>query len=157
MNALEISVRAVTSSLAHSLRRGRGPAAYCFAFALLFAVSGALASAASAPKKSGARTLTLAGLLTNTTADASGNARLTLAIEGNNVTATLKTEPPLIGSGKLEGTFRNGWLELSGKLDEGFTLQFRGALNARDYRGTYIAAVPGTPVQYGKFQLVLEH
>ena len=102
------------------------------------------------------RTMSLYGDITNTTVDASSKARLTLSIEGENVVAILKTEPPLSGSGRLEGKFRNGWCELSGKTEQGFQLQFRGVLNAQDFRGTYLAAVPGEPIQYGKFQLALE-
>ena len=102
------------------------------------------------------RTTSLYGDITNTTVDASSKARLTLSIEGENVVATLKTEPPLSGSGRLEGKFRNGWCELSGKTEQGFQLQFRGVLNAQDFRGTYLAAVPGEPIQYGKFQLTVE-
>lgn len=120
------------------------------------ALACALLCATSLLAASAARSVVLAGTLTNTTADADGQARLALSIVGEQVTATLKCEPPLTGSGKLQGSFRNGWLELSGKLDEGFTVQLRGALNARDYRGTYLAAVAGSPVQYGKFQLALE-
>jgi hypothetical protein len=101
------------------------------------------------------RQLALAGTVTNTTGDVAATARLTLTITGEGVTARLATEKPLSGSGELRGTLRQGWLELNGKLDEGFTIQFRGVLNSRDYRGTYIAGVPGTPVQYGKFQLVV--
>lgn len=102
------------------------------------------------------RTLSLAGTLTNTTADVTGPATLELALQGETATATLKASAPLVGNGKLTGNFRQGWLELRGRLDEGFDIQLRGALNARDYRGTYIAAVPGTPVQYGKFELTLQ-
>lgn len=116
----------------------------------------ALVCATSLLAASATRSLGLAGTLTNTTADADGKARLSLVITGEKATATLKCEPPLTGSGRLEGSFRHGWLELSGKLDEGYTLQLRGVLNARDYRGTYVAAVPGSPVQYGKFQLAIE-
>lgn len=103
-----------------------------------------------------ARTLALHGTITNTTADISANARLVLTIDGESVTAVLKTEAPLSGSGQLTGRLRNGWLELAGKVDEGFQLHLRGALNHRDFRGTYIAAVPDTPVQYGKFQLAVK-
>lgn len=118
---------------------------------LLFALAAfLLMGAAPAP-----RLLALAGTLTNTTADASGETTIALTLSEETATATITTSPPLVGTGKLEGKFRQGWLELSGKLDEGFTLQLRGALNSQNYRGTYIAAVPGSPVQYGKFDLVV--
>lgn len=106
------------------------------------------ASALAAP-----RTLLLTGTATNTTADVTAPMTLTLVIDGEAVTATLRTDPPLSGSGTLTGRLIGGWCELRGKLDEGFEIEFRGALNARDFRGTYVAAVPGQLVQYGKFQL----
>jgi hypothetical protein len=40
-------------------------------------------------------------------------------------------------------------------LEEGVTLQLRGVQNAKDFRGTYIAAVPDSLLQYGKFELAL--
>lgn len=118
---------------------------------LIFALFAAGAIAAPAP-----RAVSLYGTVINTTGDVEAKARITLTVDGERVKGTLATEAPLTGSGPLEGSFRNGWLELSGKLKEGLSIQFRGALNSVDYRGTYIAAVPGTPVQYGKFQLAVE-
>lgn len=102
-----------------------------------------------------ARALLLTGTLTNTTVEAAAPARLTLTLAGEIATATLVTEPPLRGTGKLEGRFLHGWLELQGKLADNITVQFRGALNAHDYRGTYLASTPGQPVQYGKFHLTI--
>jgi hypothetical protein len=101
------------------------------------------------------RTLVLYGAATNTTAEATANVQLVLAIDGEKVTAQMKTEAPLVGTGKLEGRMLGSWLELSGTLEEGFQIQFRGVLNERDFRGTYLAAVPGEPVQYGKFRLAV--
>ena len=106
--------------------------------------------AATAP----ARTVELAGTATNTTADVSAAMHLTLVITGENVTAQLRTEAPLSGSGKLTGRFVGGWCELEGQLAEGFAFKLHGVLNARDFRGLYLAAVPGVPLQYGKFLLV---
>lgn len=122
-----------------------------FVFVLLAVFLVAAPAPSSAP-----RTLLLYGSMTNTTGEIEAKARVTLTIEGETVRGTLATEAPLTGSGPLEGRFRNGWLELSGKLSEGFSIQFRGALNTVDYRGTYIVNVPGTMVQYGKFQLAVE-
>lgn len=112
---------------------------------------GLMAAPAPAP-----RALSLYGSMTNTTLEVEAKARITLTITGESVKGTLATETPMTGSGPLEGRFRNGWLELSGKLSEGFSIQFRGAINGVDYRGTYITSLPGTPVQYGKFQLAVE-
>lgn len=113
------------------------------------------AGLAAAPAPA-ARVLSLYGAITNTTGEVEARARIALTIQGEKVTGTLGTEAPLSGSGALEGRFRNGWLELSGKLSEGSTIQFRGALNSVDYRGTYLVATAGTMVQYGKFQLAVE-
>ncbi|HYD84478.1 MAG TPA: hypothetical protein VEA63_10505 [Opitutus sp.] len=103
----------------------------------------------------GSQAVVFHGLVTNTTAAASANVRLVLTIDGENVSGEMTTEPPLSGAGKLEGRLRGGWCELSGKLNEGFTIQFRGAFNGRDFRGTYVVAVPGEFVQYGKHHLKL--
>jgi len=100
------------------------------------------------------RTITLAGTLTNTTEEVSADATLVLTIEGEKLTVRLKTEPPLSGTGTLEGRILGGWCDLHGQLDEGVVLQLRGVLNAKDFRGTYLAAVPGSLLQYGKFELV---
>ena len=102
---------------------------------------------------SAAERLTLAGTATNTTGGVSAPMHLDLVIDGEKVTATLRTDAPLSGSGELTGRLAGGWLELQGQVAEGFRLKFRGALNARDCRGTYVAAVPGQLVQYGRFQL----
>jgi len=101
------------------------------------------------------RTVTLVGSLTNTTVDVSADATLVLTIDGENLTAQLKTEQPLSGTGTLEGRILGGWCDLHGQLEEGVTLQLRGVLNAKDFRGTYIAAVPDSLLQYGKFELAL--
>lgn len=119
---------------------------------ILLAVS-VMAAPAPAPAP---RALSLYGSIVNTTGEVEAKARIALTIEGETVKGMLATEAPLTGSGPIDGRFRNGWLELSGKLGEGFSIQFRGALNSVDYRGTYISNVPGTPVQYGKFQLAVE-
>lgn len=103
------------------------------------------------------RTLVLYGPVTNTTGDdVTANVRLVLTIEGENVSGEMKTEAPLVGTGKVQGRMIGAWCELRGKMEEGFDIAFRGAVNDTDFRGTYIAAVPGEPVQYGKFQLMRE-
>jgi hypothetical protein len=116
----------------------------CFGCAPLFA--------ATAPP----RTLTLAGPATNTTVAVTAVMHLTLVLDGEKAAAELKTDAPLTGSGPLKGRFIGGWCELEGRLAEGFTIKIRGVLNARDFRGTYLAAVPGTPLQYGKFNLAVQ-
>lgn len=102
------------------------------------------------------QTIRLSGELTNTTGDVSAPVELVLTIDGEKVIAQLRTSPPLTGSGTLTGELRGGWCQLAGKLNEGFAIQLRGVINAQDFRGTYIAAVPGSLLQYGKFQLARE-
>lgn len=102
------------------------------------------------------RVILLYGQATNLTAETAANMRLELTFDGENVTGVVATEAPLAGSGRVSGKHRGGWCELSGTLNEGFELQFRGVLNARDFRGTYIVAQRGNPVQYGKFRLVVQ-
>jgi len=103
------------------------------------------------------RTLVLEGSVTNTTEDdTTAKVRLVLTVDGERVTGEMKTEPPLVGTGKLEGRMVGAWCELGGEMQEGFRIAFRGAVNAKDFRGTYVAAVPGAPVQYGKFQLKMQ-
>lgn len=99
------------------------------------------------------RVVTLAGTLTNTTEEVSATATLVLTINGEKITAQLKTEKPLNGTGALEGRLLGSWCELSGKLAEGVVMQLRGVINERDLRGTYIAVTPGSLLQYGKFEL----
>lgn len=115
-----------------------------------------LCSALVSLAASASRTQVLTGTVTNTTVDQAAPARLALTLSGETATAQLTTELPLTGSGQLAGHFRHGWLELSGKVDGKLALHFRGALNARDYRGTYVATLPDKSTQYGKFHLTLE-
>lgn len=120
-------------------------------FLSLLLLAGFAAAALAAPE-----TVRLTGTLTNTTAEVTAPATLELTLDGETITARLKTELPLSGTGTLTGRSLGGWCDLAGKLDEGITLQLRGVLNTRDFRGTYIAAVPGSLIQYGKFQLTRE-
>lgn len=112
----------------------------------------AVASATAAPL----RVLTLRGTATNITAEATGTFALVLSIEGEKVSATMNSDAPLNGSGRLVGRYVGGWCELKGQLVEGFQFQLRGVFNEHDFRGTYLISRPGEPVQYGKFQLTPE-
>jgi hypothetical protein len=103
------------------------------------------------------RTLVLHGPVTNTTGDdVTANVLVVLTIEGEKVTGEITTEPPLAGTGKVEGRMLGAWCEFGGEMLEGFRIAFRGAVNAKDFRGTYVATVPGEPVQYGSFQLKVQ-
>lgn len=110
----------------------------------------------ASPVESVRRTIVLFGEVRNTTAEASAKMRLELTIQGEKVTGVLTTQGALSGSGRVEGKLRGGWCELAGELVEGYRIQMRGGLNARDYRGTYFVGMAGSPVQYGKFQLALQ-
>jgi hypothetical protein len=99
------------------------------------------------------RTLVLTGTVTNTTGDVTAPARLELTLDGETISARLVTSPPLTGTGVLTGRCLDGWCDLSGTVDGGFALTFRGVLNARDFRGTYTAVPPRGPLQYGRFLL----
>ena len=102
------------------------------------------------------RTLRLAGPATNTTAEVTAIMHLTLVIDGGRLTAQLQTDAPLTGSGQLAGRIAGGWCELEGRLAEGFELKLRGVINERDFRGIYLAAPGGQPLQYGKFILTVQ-
>ena len=109
--------------------------------------------APAAVVKVAVKTLTLTGPATNTTAELTETMRLELSIDGEKATAALKTERPLVGSGRLTGTYRGGWCELTGKLDEGFSIRLCGVFDGKDFRGTYYATVPDEPLQYGRMRL----
>jgi hypothetical protein len=101
------------------------------------------------------RTLTLAGPITNTTGEITAQAQLVLTIDGEQVTAEIKTEAPLSGSGPMTGRLLGAWCELQGQLSDHVRIVLRGVLNEKDLRGTYIAVVPDSLLQYGKFQFTV--
>ena len=100
------------------------------------------------------RPVSLTGTLTNTTGDIAAPARLELTRDGEKLSARLVTLPPLTGTGELTGRWLDGWCELGGLLDGGFTVKFRGVWSARVFRGTYTARPERGPVQYGRFEFV---
>ncbi|MEO6002447.1 MAG: hypothetical protein ABIZ04_11915 [Opitutus sp.] len=102
------------------------------------------------------RSLVLNGTITNTTIEVSSGMRLHMAIAGETVTATIKTELPLAASGTLRGRWLGGWCTLEGTLKEGFLLRMRGIVNAQDFRGTYVVDVPGSTAQFGRFHLTIQ-
>lgn len=121
---------------------------------ILFLACALLASVAL--RSADLTSLSLRGTVTNTTMEVSATARMDLVVDGEKVTGRLVTEKPLLGTGAVTGRFVGGWLELSGKTAEGFTLLFHGTLSPRDYRGTYLAVLPGQLAQYGRFTLLRE-
>lgn len=114
---------------------------------LLFATVAAMA--ADAPKTK------LKGTLTNTTGEVTAPAELEFTEEKGKLVARLKTLPPLTGTGALSGANRDGWCELSGPLDGGFTVKFTGVLNAQSFRGTYTARPEHGQLQYGRFEFFI--
>ncbi len=101
------------------------------------------------------RTVSLTGTLTNTTGDVTAPAGLEITQDGEKLSARLVTSPPLTGTGTLAGRCLEGWCELSGSLDGGFNVKFRGVLNAREFRGTYIVMPSQGQTQYGRFDFSL--
>ena len=97
------------------------------------------------------QTASMSGEVTNTTADIKAPAQIEIFREGGKITATLKTSPPLTGTGQLTGRCLDGWCDLSGKLDGGLVIKFRGVLNAHTFRGTYVVTPDHGPTQYGHF------
>lgn len=101
------------------------------------------------------RRVTVEGTIANTTVQIESRTRITLSITGERVTATIATQPPLSGTGTLSGVYQRGWCELKGVVSEGFTITLRGALNAEEFRGTYVAVLGDQRSQHGRFQLAV--
>ena len=97
------------------------------------------------------RTISLVGTVTNTTGEITAPASLEITQDGDKISAKLVTAPPLSGTGVLTGRCLDGWCDLSGNLDGGFTAKFRGVLNARAFRGTYVVTPKQGQTQYGRF------
>ncbi len=93
----------------------------------------------------------MSGEVTNTTGDIKAAARIKITRDGEKLSADLITAPPLTGTGKLNGRCLDGWCDLSGNLDGGLTIKFRGVLNAHSFRGTYIVTPAQGQIQYGHF------
>ncbi|MEO6995276.1 MAG: hypothetical protein ABI273_16840 [Lacunisphaera sp.] len=117
---------------------------------LSFAVLALLATLAAAQP----RTISLAGTVTNTTANLTAPARLDLTQEGKTIHASIVTSPPLSGTGTMTGRCLDGWCELSGDVVEGFSFKFRGVLTADGFRGTYVVTPKQGQTQYGRFEFV---
>ena len=102
------------------------------------------------------RSFVVEGTITNTTIGVSAGVRLEMLITGEAVSASIKTELPLAGSGVLHGRWLSGWCTLEGKLQEGFLLRMRGVADASDFRGTYVVEVPGSTAQFGRFEMKVQ-
>jgi hypothetical protein len=102
-----------------------------------------------------AETRTLTGTVTNTTHEVTAPVKLELVLadDGKTFTGWITVEAPLTpGRWPVTGTRQGAWCELSYKPTPDTTVQFRGALSATEYRGTYIFGGKGELVQYGRFQ-----
>ncbi len=100
------------------------------------------------------RTILLSGTVTNTTGDITAPAQLEITQEGETIRASIVTSPPLTGTGTMTGRYLDGWCELSGDVKEGFSLKFRGVLNAQGFRGTYVVTPKQGQTQYGRCEFV---
>lgn len=120
-----------------------------FLFALILAVA---ASAAFATE-----TRTLAGTVTNTTHEATAPLTLELVMaDDGKITGWITIEKPLIpGRWPVTGTRKGAWCEVSYQPTPETEVQFRGALSATEFRGTYVFGGKGELVQYGRFQAKL--
>jgi hypothetical protein len=117
-----------------------------FLFTLLLAVA---ASAAFA-----AETRTLAGTVTNTTHEATAPMTLELVIaDDDTVTGWITVEKPLTpGRWPVTGTRKGAWCDITYQPTPETQVRFRGALSAKEFRGTYVFGGKGELVQYGRFQ-----
>lgn len=97
------------------------------------------------------RTISLQGTVTNTTGNIAASAQLEITQDGEKIRASIVTSPPLTGTGTMTGHCLDGWCELIGDVGEGFSLRFRGVLNAQGFRGTYVVIPKQGQTQYGRF------
>jgi hypothetical protein len=98
------------------------------------------------------RTISLEGTVTNTTGNIAAPAQLQITQDGGKIRASIATSPPLTGTGAMTGRCLDGWCELDGDFAEGFSLKFRGVLNAQGFRGTYVVTPKQGQTQYGRFE-----
>ncbi|CAM3154787.1 hypothetical protein [Rariglobus hedericola] len=99
----------------------------------------------------------LAGTVTNTTHDVTAPVKMELIItDDGKITGWLVVEAPLqAGRWPLTGSRKGAWCEVTCKQSADTATQFRGALSATVFRGTYIFGGKGELVQYGRFQASL--
>ena len=116
----------------------------------------ALATIRAVAAEASPRSIVAEGTITNTTIGVSAGVRLEMLITGEAVSASIKTELPLAGSGVLHGRWLGGWCTLEGKLQEGFLVRMRGVANTSDFRGTYVVEVPGSTEQFGRFEMKVQ-
>lgn len=96
-------------------------------------------------------TVAMSGEVTNTTGDIKAAAEIKITHDGEKISADLTTAPPLTGTGRLTGRCLDGWCDLSGNLDGGLAIKFRGVINAHSFRGTYTVTPAQGQIQYGHF------
>jgi hypothetical protein len=99
----------------------------------------------------GQQAVAMSGEVINTTGDIKATAQIKIIRDGEKIAADLTTAPPLTGTGRLTGHFLDGWCDLSGNLDGGLAIKFRGILNAHSFRGTYTVTPAQGQIQYGHF------
>ncbi len=102
-----------------------------------------------------AETRTLAGTVTNTTHEAAAPVTLELILgDDGKITGWITIEKPLTpGRWPVTGTRQGAWCEVTYHPTPETAVQFRGALSATEFRGTYVFGGKGELVQYGRFQV----
>lgn len=95
-----------------------------------------------------------AGTAFNATVGQKAVTAVALKIDGDQITAQLKVAPPLVGSGILTGTRQGNICELSGVLDQGFTMRVTARCTRERFVGSYaIDPYQDYPAQQGTVQL----
>lgn len=96
---------------------------------------------------------TFQGTIENTTHAMSAAGRFELSFDGETVSGFLTIEAPLkAGRFSVEGTKRGAWCEVICRYEDGTRTVFRGVVDERGYRGTFIYGGGGQLVQYGRFE-----
>lgn len=119
---------------------------------LLIFIAGLMAASAAFASE----TRTLAGTVSNTTHEATApvTLELVLADDGEKITGWITVEAPLTpGRWPFTGTRKGAWCEITYQPTPETQVQFRGALSATEFRGTYVFGGKGELVQYGRFQV----
>lgn len=93
------------------------------------------------------------GTIENTTHTVSAAAVFELTFDGETVRGFLTVEAPLkAGRFPIEGTRRGAWCEVVCPYGDGSRTVFRGVIDERSYRGTFVYGGGGELVQYGRFE-----
>lgn len=123
-----------------------------FRWILALVLAATLPAATPAPSAKPAVEL-FAGTIENTTHAVTAPGVFALTFEGEAVRGFLTVEAPLkAGRFPVEGTRRGAWCEVICRYDDGTRTVFRGVVDERGYRGTFVFGGGGQLVQYGRFE-----